>query len=142
MVCIQSCDNRKCDVKTTIGGFCFVNLTQQKIKLQGDTYQWHSNGKVMYPQEKIYAGSGTSIVDCNRKNGFMFNSYQPQDDMCSRLKIIFNDSVEVVYYRADTIGRSPFNLCNYKVTKDSIYYFYYFTEEDYQNALQQSYKLN
>ena len=57
--------------------------------------------------------------------------------MCGWVKIIFNDTIEIIYNRADTIGRSPFNLDNY-ITKDSLNYFYYFTEEDYQNALQQN----
>ena len=57
--------------------------------------------------------------------------------MCGWVKIIFNNTIEIIYNRTDTIGRSPFNLDNY-ITKDSLNYFYYFTEEDYQNAMQQN----
>ena len=135
VIFLPNCE-KQCMV-STIGGFCFVNETQQKIKMQGSTYQWFSNGKVLHPQEKIHAGSGTRVLDCNKKDGLSISPYQPENDMCGWVKIIFNDTVEIFYNQADITGRSPFNLDNY-VTKDSLYYYYYFTEEDYQNALQQN----
>jgi hypothetical protein len=134
VIFLPNCE-KQC-MPSTIGGFCFVNETQQKIKMQGSTYEWFSNSKVLYPQEKIYAGTGTRVLDCNKKDGLSVSPYHPENDMCGWVKIIFNDTIEIIYNRADTIGRSPFNLDNY-VTKDSLYYYYYFTEEDYQNALQQ-----
>ena len=38
VIYMPSCE-KKC-MPSHIGGFCFVNETQQKIKMQGSTYEW------------------------------------------------------------------------------------------------------
>ena len=63
------------------------------------------------------------------------------DNQCDSMRIVFNDSVQVVFSKEDRNSFNPILMENYEVLAAENswdgYLRYTFTEEDYQNAVQQ-----
>ena len=63
------------------------------------------------------------------------------DNQCDSMRIVFNDSVQVVFSKEDRSRFNPILMENYEVLAAENSWDgclrYTFTEEDYQNAVQQ-----
>ncbi len=129
------CDDNKYITWANIGGTYFVNNSQQKITLKNDTYSGFLKPTVLYPNQKKLAGNGATVYKPEKYGKYI--PFFPMSTVGDYLKVTYNDTIEITYYCTDTIGRSPYNIKEFRFVSDSALYYYIFTEEDYQNALKQ-----